>query len=268
MSEVSGKQVPVGLRHATIFELNASGSPAATGTAAYEGSTIVGAQAFDLNIPDARKITHIGDDGPLQVDYLPPTEAVSGELRAARSDFDVYAILSGTKVVTVGESKMVGIGTSEQGNEPQVGLLMYQQALDEAGERTWRWFLVPKATIYPHPNGMNEAAAVNRFLVSPAVVTKHLWETAFAAGTEGFTRSQILEGHSKYKPKLVGYLASTGSTEFEFPADFPAADVAKMAVWVDGVAQTVGITKATDKVTFQTAPGNNKRVIVFYETQG
>lgn len=266
MTAVSGKQVPVGLRHATLFELNASGSPAATDPTAYEGHTIVGAQAFDLLVPDARKITHVGDDRPLQIDFLPPMEGVSGELRAARLDDDIYALLTGTQVVTVGESKFVGVATSEMGSEPQVGLLLYQQALDESGARVWRSFIIPRATLYPHHNGMNEMPSVNRYLVSPAVVTKHLWETAFAEGTEGFTDCQVLQGTHKYKPKIAAFLAATATTEFDLPVASPAADVAKMTVWVDGVEQTVGVTKATDGVTFQTAPGNNKRVFVFYET--
>lgn len=266
MAAVSGKMTPVGLRHATIFSLNTYGSPAATDTSAYEGSAIVGAQAFDVTIPDPRKITHIGDDRPLQIDYLPPTEGVSCELRAARSDFAVYALLTGGNVLTVGESKFVGVATSDQGNEPQVGLLLYQQALDETGARHWRSYLLPKATIYPHPNGMNEAASVHRFIVSPAVVTKHLWELAFADGTEGYTDAQLLEGMHKYKPKIVAFLASTATTTFTLPTDAACADTAKMNVWVDGVAQAADITKSTTDVQFTTAPGNNKRVVIFYET--
>lgn len=266
MTAVSGKGVGVGLRRAFVFALNASGSPAATDTTAYEGVRIVGGQAYDLTIPDPRKITHPGDDRPIQVDYLPALDAVSGELRAARMDEDVYALLSGTNVLTVGESKFVGIGSDQQGSEPQVGLLCYQQFLDENGSRTWRSFLVPKATIYPHPNGLNESPSTNRFIVSPAVVQKHIWETAFASGTEGYEETQVLMGIHKYKPKLVAFLASTGTTTFTLPTSSPCADTAKMSVWVDGTEQTSGITKATNQVEFTTAPGNNKRVVVFYET--
>ena len=267
MAAVSGKLVPVGLRRATIFELNATGSPLAVSTTAYEGYTIVGAQAFDLNIPDARKITHPGDDRVLQVDYLPALDAVSGELRAARADFDVYAILTGTKVVTVGESKYVGVGHSKQGSEPQVGLLCYQQALDDAGARHWRALMIPRATIYPHQNGMNESPSVNRFIVSPAVVTKWLWETAFADATEGYTEAQALVGMHKYKPKLIAFVAATATTSFVLPADAVCADTAKMNVWVDGVAVAADITKLTTALQFTTAPGNTKRVVIFYETE-
>jgi hypothetical protein len=259
--------LPVGMRYAVLFALNASGSPAATNTTAYEGLQIVGARAFDLTIPDSRKITHVGDDRPLAVDYLPPTEGVSAELRVARNDYDVYAALTGTTVITVGESKAIGISTSKQGFEPQVGLMLFQQALDDDGTRHWRSFILPKATVYPHPNGMNDNPSEHRFLVSPAVVEKHLWEKAFAAATEGYTDAQLLEFMTRYKPKIVAFVTATATTSLSLPASYPAADTAKVAIWVDGVAQTAW-TVATDAISTGTAPGNNKRVVVFYETNG
>jgi len=200
------------------------------------------------------------------VDYLPALDAVSGELRAARLDTDVYALLTGTKEITIGESKFIGVGHDLQGSEPQVGLLCYQQALNDSGARVWRAIMIPKATIYAHPQGMNESPAVSRFLVSPAVVTKWLWETAFSAATEGFSEAQALIGMHAYKPKLIAFVAATATTTFTLPTDAPCADTAKLNVWVDGTAQTADITKATTQVQFTTAPGNNKRVVMFYET--
>lgn len=265
MAATSGKQYGVGMRYATLFVLNSNGSPAATGTTPYSGVQIVGAKVFDLTIPDPRKISHTGDDRVLQVDYLPPTDAISGELTAAQDDAAVYAALSGTAVATVGESTVVGLGTSQQGSEPQVGLLMYQQSLDETGTRNYRWYLLPKATLYSHPQGMNENPSEQKFTISPAVVTKHLWETAFSVATDGFTESQALKGQSRYKPSIISWLASTATTSFSLPTAVPAADTAKMTVWVNGVAQTSGVTKATDSVQFSTAPGNAARVVCFYE---
>lgn len=267
MANVSGRQYGVGMRHAVVFALNASGSPAATtgnsGTTAYSGMQIVGAKAFNLTIPDPRKITHVGDDRPLQVDYLPAIEAISGDLTVSEENQDAYALLSGTSRVTVGETTVVGLGTSQQGFEPQVGLLLYQQALDEQGTRQWRFALLPKVNLYAHPGGFSENPAEHQFIISPAVVSKHLWETAFALNAEGFTQSQGLVGQSRYRPAIDAWLASTATTTFNLSR--VAGDTAKMAVWVDGVAQTSGITKGTTQIQFTTAPGNNKRVVVFYE---
>lgn len=263
MAVVTGNLLPVGMRYVSVFELNADGSPAATDTSAYEGLQIVGGQAFTLNLPDPRPITHVGDDGPLQIDYLPPTEGMSGELVAARMDMDIYALLTGTNVLTVGEAKSVGFSTDKQGSEPQVGLMMYQQALDDNGERVWRSFIFPRATVYPRPNGMNPNPSENRFVISPAVVTKHLWETAFASTAEGYIRSQGMEIHTKYKPKLISFLGDNSNTAFALPET--GADTAKMVVWVDGVLQTTQVTKATTEVSFGAAPTTGARIVAFYE---
>jgi hypothetical protein len=261
---VSGRQYGVGARRAIVYALNLSGTPAATDTTPYSGVQVVGAKAVELTIPDARKITHVGDDNPLQVDFLPPTEAISGTMDVAEEDQAVYALLTGTKSLTLGESKVIGIATSMAGFEPQLGMLIFQQSLSAAGVRNWRWFLMPKTIVYPHPSGMNDNPAVHKFQIAPAVVTAHLWGTAFAAATEGYTRAQGLIGQSRYMPSVVAWLASTADTAFALPALEPAADTAKMLVWVDGVGDT-GWTKATTQISTATAPGNTKRVVCFYE---
>jgi hypothetical protein len=265
MTEATGKNYPVGMRHAIIFALNSNGSPAATLTTAYEGVQIVGSKAFNLNIPDPRKFTHVGDDGPIQSDYLPPTEAASAEISASQDNNAVYALATGTTEVTIAESKVVGIGTSKQGSEPQVAALCYQQSLDENGARNYRWYLIPKATLYPKPAGMGENPIDTTYTVNMAVVTKYPWEKAFTANTEGFIRSQVLKGQSVYKPKIVAWLATTGQTEFVLPTSYPAQATGKMALFVDGVEQTENTTAGTTQIQFTTAPGNAKRVVAFYE---
>lgn len=264
MTAVSGKQYGVGARRAIIFELNSSGSPNVTNTTPYSGVQMVGAKSIELTIPEAQKKTHVGDDRALQIDYLPATEGISGKLIVSQEDQAVYAILTSTSRITVGEATMVGLNTSEQGNEPQVGLLTFQQSLDATGTRNWRWFLFPKVTMYPHPSSMGENVNTHEYTISPAVVTAHLWETAFAAGTEGFTEAQGLIGQSRYMPSVVSWLAATATTQFALPSAEACADTAKMAVWVDGVADTAW-TKATTQISTATAPGNNKRVVCFYE---
>jgi len=266
MTTATGKQYGVGLRHAVIFELNTSGSPAAPDEALYSGVEIVGPKVFDLTIPDPRKITHIGNDRPLQVDFLPPTEAMSAELTVAEENHDLIARLTNTNQITVGESSVIGLATDQQGFEPQVCLLLFQQSLNAAGARNWRWFLMPKATIYPHPSGMSEAEAEHRFLVSPAVVTAYPWETAFAVGTEGFTEAQILVGQSEGKPNLVAFLADGVEDAFLFDTTKPATAVGKISVWIDGVLTTTGFTAAVTGLTFTSAPAENKRIVVFYES--
>ena len=262
---VTGQQYGVGTRRAILYELNATGSPAATSVTPYSGVNIVGAKALTLTIPDARMITHVGNDSALQVDFLPPTTAVSGSMDIADEDQAVYSILTGNKSVTLGESLVQGIASSNQGYETQVALLVFQQSLSNTGARNWRWVLCPKTLIYPHPGGFDDNPAVHKFQLAPSVVTAHLWETAFAAATEGFTRAQALLGQSHYMPSIVAWLSTTSNTAFALPALEPAVSVTKMVVWVDGVLTTMATMGTTQIAT--TALGNNHRVVCFYEHQ-
>jgi hypothetical protein len=123
---------------------------------------------------------------------------------------------------------------------------------------------MPRVTLYPKPSGMSENVNTHSYTLSPAVVTAHLWETAFSATTEGFVEAQGLIGQSTYMPSVVSFLAATATTSFVLPTAEPAADTAKMIVFVNGISST-SWTQATTQVVTSTAPGNNKRVVVFYE---
>lgn len=267
MTVVTGEEYGVGMRRAVWLSLNSSGSPAATGETAYEGTQMTGAKTFEINIPEAQKKSHLGDDRVIQVDYLPPTEAVSGTLTVSEENLALLATVQDVKVITLGEMKGVPIGTSQQGLEPQGGLLLTQQALSDEGVRNYRTFVFPKVTLYPRPGGMNENPGEHQFTISPAVVSKHLWETALAAATDGCTEMQGMIIHSTYIPKMIAFLATTGSQTFALPSAAPAKDTNKMLVVVDGTVQAATeFTPTTTNVSLSTTPGNNKRVMVFYES--
>lgn len=265
MTAPTGKQLPVGLRHVQVFELDSSGYPKATSTTVYEGLEIVGPKAYELNLPDARVITHTGGDGVLDNDFLPPTEAPTGVLRAARNDYDVYAVLTGTLVQTIGEAKMIGINTSKQGFEPELGMFMYQQSKDENGGRVWRSFVMPKARIHAKPSGMNENPAEATFQVLPSKVSKHLWGTAYSLVVDGFTRAFLKELETQYQPWIVAWKGNDVVTKFTFHADRQAVATTKIhGVWVNGVLDAT-VTKETDGVTPTTKPGSGDMVVCLYE---
>lgn len=264
MTAVTGRNFPVGARRATLFALNASGSPAASSTTAYTGVQVVGARALEMTVPDPRKFTHVGDDNVLAVQYLPPTEGMSGVLNTAAEDLAIVALVTGTNVVTIGETKLVGVATSQQGSESQFGMLMVQQTQASDGTANYRYWLFPKVKAYPKHQGMGQDILDHSYTISPSIVTKHLWETTFNSTTEGFTYSQGLVGQATYIPTVASFLAATATTNFVLSTAQTGADTAKMVVYVDGVADTAW-TKGTQSVTTGTAPGNLKRVVVFYE---
>lgn len=273
MAAPSGKEYGVGARYATMFELGSDGYfiPATSDPQdAYEGVQLVGAQTFNVNLPDYRRISHQGDDRVLQVDFLPPTEQATAELNVAEEDLSNLAIMTSVIVRTIGEAKMIGLATDQQGNEPDVGLLLFQQAVDESGSRRWRSYLIPKARLSPRPSGFNENPATHNIQVAMSISSAHIWGTAFSAVDDGFTESQLLIVHTQYKPKLVGFEGDGTTTVFSFPAAFQAQATTKIhGVWVNGVVQviTTDYTATTAAITFEAGsiPASGENIVVFYE---
>lgn len=268
MTTSSGKQLAVGLRSATVFALNSSGTPLAVAPAAtpYEGLSIRGAKAFDLQQPQARKISHSGEDRVMMVDFLPAIEAGEAVIRASVDDQDLIALLSNVKKVTVGEATGVAIGTDQQGFEPSVALLLYQQSKDlSLGIRRWRSYIVPSAICYPISSGMNDSPQDETFQIALSPTTKHLWGTALAALTEGATSMQVFKMMTEGRPNIVAWLGDGTEDEFLLPVAKPALSTTKMTVWVNDVVTTTGITKAVTKLAFTAAPTSGDRIVCFYE---
>lgn len=269
MTAATGKQQAVGLRRAVVFELDASGYPAATGTAPYEGFETVGPKAFDLTIPDVRKIVHSGADRVLALDFLPSLEPSTAELRTATQDIPLNSFLTGVEDFVVGEAALMAWQTDQQGSEPDVAFLMFQQSLDAVSKlRHWRFFILPKGRAIPMAAGMNENPAEMRYAIAPNPSTKHLWGTALVVGTEGATEAGFLEGMSAGKPNIVAFKGDNSTLEFLLPVGKPATAIAKIAVWVNGVLSTGGggdYTATTTSITFDVAPTTGAIIVVFYE---
>jgi hypothetical protein len=260
----------VGLRHVQALALDANGYPNATSTTAEEGVHISGANALEITDPEPRRITHMGDDRVIALDVLPPTEPVTGVLTTSKVNDDVDAILGDDKSFTVGAAEMFGVGTDNRGDENQVCLLAFQQALDtdpksgSFGIRRWNWYLIPKALLVRQEGGLGNDPTQVRYSVYPQFTKEHVWGVAFTTTTEGFEQAQALRGVSQYKPKIVAYNGDTATTTFAFPSATPAASTATVAVWVDGAVNTP-TTVTTTNVTLAAAPDTDSRVVILYE---
>ena len=269
MSAPTERTLNYGLRFANVFELNSSGTPKATAATYYEGLQFYGSTAFELTVPDARKITGLGEDGITTVVFLPPNEGVSGVLNVEAADPALAAVLDGTKVASLGEISILGLGTNQQGFEPQVGLLLQQAAKGlSTGKTYWHSFWLPSAQVVRKSGGMNAEKAITNYQVAPNRTSKHLWGVSFAAGTEGYTSAQVLETWSNYPIRLASFLAEAATVDFAFPTATPAVQTTGIKVFVDGVAVTTGLTLGVDKVTFTSAPGAGKRVDILREIAG
>lgn len=266
MAATTGKQLPVGLRKAVLYALNASGTPNGTShLTPYEGISWEGPKAFAISGPQARSVPHYGGDRVLNTDALPPTDAMTAELRVADYRYDIHSALTGITVTTTGEAKEIAHYTSKQGNEPQVGLMLYQQSLDlTSGARRWRSIVIPKCRCIPVAAGFGETTEDVVYQVFPQVVTARLWGDALVLADDGYTDAPMFEYMSEYQPWIASFLGNGAATEFNFSASHQAAATGKIATFVNG-APGVGVTPAADGVTFNPAPAADARIDVWYE---
>lgn len=263
----SGKMLSQGARNARLFALDATyGTPKATTTAYYEGLEVETIKGFDLNAVEPRKFTHVGQDRPLGIDYLPANEAMDGVISVGGDEFDVTAAASGVAVATIGEAKGIHIGTNHLGEEPSVGLMVYQKAIDkDLGITRWRTFLSSAAKMFFLPSGMTENSTEHKYKVAPGISKQNLWGTALTEVDDGCLSAQGLFLMTEGKPELLAFIADGTEDEYVFPTDKPALSTGKIVVWKNGVLISAGITKTTTKVTFTSVPTLNDRIVVFYE---
>jgi hypothetical protein len=213
---VSPKTTGAGFRHTQVLALDqTTGLPLASvaGATAYEGLQAELAKALTINVPDPQIIQHTGDDRVGQTDLLPPTEALSAELRTGKSNLTLDALLSNVNVFSIGDMQAMLLGTDQQGLEPLVCILAYRQALDPSGARCWNWAMMPKARAFPKPASMEEGGVdENTYTIQPTVVTKWPWGLAFESATEGAVETQMARGVSRGRPKMEAWLIDATPT--------------------------------------------------------
>lgn len=267
----SGSMLSVGAKLGYIFELNAAGYPAAPDDlSCYEGIELAGIKGFELSSPNARLVTHMGNDRVLAVDFLPTTEPVSGEIRVAPSLQGVNASLTNNKQFTVGEMSLLAWSTENQGSEEDISLLIFQQALDKDTKlRAWRGLTVARARAIPVLAPMNDNPSEFRYQVIASPSTKHIWGTALATGTEGATEAAAIETMTGNKPKIVAWQADGSEDNFVYPASKMPISDAKTVVWLNGVLQTSGGGDYTwdvvTGITFDTPPNDHDIIVSWYE---
>lgn len=210
-----------GFRHLQLFQLYDNGLPLASvaGATAYAGSQVDVAKTFRPTFPDAQVVQITGDDRPKGQIVLPGNESVSVEITTGKSNLAVDAILSNVLVVTEGDQKHMLRESNQRGCEPVVGLLAYQQAIDnESGSATrgktlWRAMWIPKARMVPLGGPMEEGNALeSRYMAYAQPVNKYPWGMAFVAGTDGATEAQVIEHFFNGPPCMDTWLIDSTPT--------------------------------------------------------
>lgn len=269
-----------GFRHCQLYEIDANGFGVvpATGAVGYDGLWFSLAKALTITIPDPQILQHTGDDRVGGVDLLPPTEAMSAELRTGKTNLEVDALLSNINVVALGEMQATGAGTDQQGMEPHVCILAYRQAIDidpasaTKGARRWIWVLMSQAIVFPKMGAMEEQAVdENTYTVQPMVFSQYPWGIEFGAATEGYEEAQLIRGIAQHRPHLAFWEGDAAVVAFTFATTKQAAATTRVKVFhyvaLTGVTTdvTATVVVTTADITFTVAPAADDIVTAFYE---
>ncbi len=268
MANSSGRLVYADVKRVVAYELDASGNLKATSSSTpYMGVEIDGPQAYDLTVPEPREITFRGGGRVTNQMSLPASEPLKMEVRAAPEDLALVQLFGGgPEVVALGEMSVISHGTEKQGSEPVVGLMVEQFAQDfDTGLNAIRNVFVPRAKVVALSNGGGADAIPYRYKVTSQRSKYRLWGPLLSVSTDGHETTQFDTAMSEGDVDFLAFLGDGATTVFNFPAGMTAISTAKVAVTVDKVLQTSGVTPALDKVTFAAAPATGDVIVIKVE---
>lgn len=265
-----------GLRHIRYYLLDSNGYPdtsSLSGSDGYAGRRLEGAKAFNANLPDANTIRHTGDDVVFAQDQLPPTELETATLTTGKTNLTADAELGNIIIREIGtDIELLSTGTDKAGQEAQIGLLAWRQALDtenagaSKGQRRYVNYLYHSAKMFAKGSTPQEGGAdENSYNVVPTPVTQMLWGEDFTLEDDGYTTA-VKSIFITEKPVMIEAYKAPGSVT-TFLMDFAPITAAKTHAWVNGVPATVSSVNVTLKTfTLSVAPSANAIVVVLYES--
>lgn len=259
---VENRYFASGTRLAIFYKLNQKtgrlAAPKASPTPKpYYGEVLYGPKGLTLNMPEPRKITHVGQDRPLAVDWLPATEAMDAELTVSATELNIEADVMGVKAETIGTAKLVPLQNSQQGFEPQLGAWFARQAENVNGLRRWESYVFSAAKVVFMPSGFNDSTEDQKYKIAPAVSARKLWGDAWTSAANGAVTAQMGQFASENYPYLCGWQSSNAGVAYLFDTDKPAlAGGSILGVWVNDVlSPSSDYVKSTAGITFNVAPG-------------
>lgn len=261
-----------GLRRIQFYLLNSSGYPSGdqSGATPYDGVNLEGPRSMNINGPDVRRVQHVGNDRLIAQDYLPPTDGVSADITTAKQNLAADATMTDASTINVGQTTMGGMYTDKQGEEPDLCVIAYRQALNttagSSSTRVWQTYMFPVSRMVPRGASPQEGGAdENAYSLTPSVATSPPWGTAFTAITTGYTEAQYLRFTSENPPMMDAWTGNGTLTTFTL--SWTPISTAKTAVIVNGVAASVSSVDTSNKtVTVSVAPANDSAVVAWYET--
>lgn len=273
-----------GLQNGIVYELNAKGRPKATTNQAYVGLEVYASKLFNLTLPAARRVAHIGNDRLLKVQIFPSQEIPTGELNVGAEDLELVQVLKGaTDIKEIAGMKMLPSLSDLEGNEPNVGMILWQAALEKrTSAQGFRFFMLPQTKAVPRIGGAGPDPIDTIFDLSPNPSEAYLWGASLAPLADpsdefsgvpevGAYAAGVWDGFSVYPPRIASFISDADDVAFLFPNNAKPQNVDDIAVFTADADDDFAVevdpndyTATLTGVTFDTTPGLNKEVHILF----
>lgn len=269
-----------GFQTGVIYELNANGRPNGTTLDPYTGIEVYAAKLYALTLPATRKIPHIGNDRLLKTQQFPSQEVASGEISVGAEDLELIAALSGSTILDIAGLQMLPHMSDLQGQEPNVGMILYQAALAQSGPQRFHFHMITSTKAVVRLPGFGPDPIDLVYDIAPDPVDRYLWGAEMAPLNDpsdpfsGVTDTGALEagvwsGFGAGEPRIAAFVADGSESTFLFPENMQANDATNIAVFTAAgsvvTSYSSGYTGALTGVTFDSPPTVGDEVILLYQ---
>lgn len=267
----------VGARYGVVFKLDENGLPyqAVSSATPETGIRISGLKTATAQPAEPQEFTHYGDDNAFAKDSLSATEIDGFSLTTAKTNYELDAYISGTKVRTYNTELNAIVKSSDNvGNEPRVCAFFYRQSLDtDPGSATfgtlreYEWRFYPSARLIDLAPSFEQGMTDKTYRGIPTRVSFTPWGENINTTNWGADQGVYIEGVAQYHPRTNVYRGDGTLTEFEL-SHTPVSS-AFLKVWVDGTAttpSTVSTSATNPSFTLGAAPADGDLVFAFIQT--
>jgi hypothetical protein len=269
------KSAGVGLRYGAIYPLY-DGLPTPNDSQAtpVNGTLVEGIKTVTVTDPQPRNITHFGDDRAYMQDQLPSTESGSFTFTASKTNMDLDAMIEGGKIRTINSNKFRAGNTDNKGDEPQVLIVEYRQALDAdlnsatfGKLRQWEGRVYPSVRISKQTPSHEAENTDITYNATPTQVKFTAWNEQFTEANWGNTEAEYIEFVTDYQPRFNFWRGDGTITAFQ--TSHPPQSSTNLTVWVDGTQTTpsaVNVSSTNPAFTLGSAAGLDVLVAALIET--
>lgn len=272
--------VGFGTRKGIVYELDQYGLPLGgydvdaygdyvPNTDPNTGLEIYGIRGFELTYPEPRRIPHFNGDRVGLVQQFPSLDAPGGTITVDGADLNLNSILSSVRKSTIAGIELMPFLSDQQGNEPAVGLLVYQAATRTTGVTGWHVQFIASTTLIPRPGPYGDNNYETRYALAPSAVNHFLWGFPLSLANDNATESGVVDGFAPYKPRITSWDGDNSEDIFLFDEDLKPTDTNyKVYKSTAGAVTevTTGVTKTVDSLDFDTAPAANVTIHVLHMT--